>query len=78
MIHKIECESLSCDNCNADYESAEGFTIFIDDVHCRASDDDWFIGHDSHEQEEYRDKHYCPKCHTIDDDDNIVLKTTNL
>jgi hypothetical protein len=70
MIHKVECESLSCDNCNKEYESCEGFTIFPDDVDNRASDDDWHTERSETED----DKHYCPNCYEVDDEDNVTVK----
>ena len=75
MIHKIECETLSCDNCGRDYESYEGFTIFLEGAIQRANDDEWLNG-DFQENRDLHGKHYCPNCYSIDDDDNVTIKQT--
>ncbi|MNL39076.1 hypothetical protein D3C87_1613310 [compost metagenome] len=69
MIHKIECATITCDGCNDDYEAAfTGFTIFLDESTAEdcAKDDDWHVTDDG--------KHYCPKCHDINDNDQLILK----
>lgn len=69
MIHKIECVTLTCDNCNDDFEALfTGFTIFLDPstAEDQARNNDWHITKDG--------KHYCPACYCMDDEDNIVLK----
>jgi len=68
MISKIEAYILECDNCKELFESGEGYTIFIDDSAPveKASDSGW----DTHSVE---GKHYCHKCHDINDEDQIVI-----
>ena len=64
---------LECNNCKEHYTNEDsGFSIFIseNDVCEDAMDDGWITDYDNN-------KHYCPKCHTIDDDDNIVVKQIN-
>jgi len=67
MFSPVECFILSCDNCQEHFENYNGFGIFADKDAARedAEEDGW-----------YRDgeKHYCPKCHTIDDEDNLIVK----
>jgi len=67
MIEKIDCVTLSCDNCKKVYENYNGFTVFLDTNTAmeEAQDDDWYRD---------EDKHYCPDCYTLDDDDNLILK----
>lgn len=55
-----------CDCCGEKLESHDGFVCFI-------GADIWDeIEHDWIEQD---GKHYCPDCYTIDDDDNIIIKS---
>jgi rubredoxin len=67
MYNKVECITLSCDNCGEIYidENGTGFSIWgtESDAHEHADNDGWHLD----------DKHYCPTCHTIDDDDNLVI-----
>lgn len=65
-FHKVECVLLECDNCGDHYEDGHGFAIFVDEGSVNPEDDDWH---------EIDGKHYCPDCHTIDDDDNLIIKT---
>ena len=68
MINKVECVMISCDRCKQHYESSStGFSIFQDVqvVHDYASDDDWYLGEDIH---------YCPDCHSWNDDDELIVK----
>lgn len=67
MIDKVECVTLSCDNCKKDFENYNGFTIFLEESTAKdeASNDDWYTD---------GDKHYCPDCYTLDDDDNLIIK----
>jgi hypothetical protein len=59
---------LSCDNCKKDFEEYHnGFSIFVDEnsAHEHAANDNWYLD---------GDKHYCPDCYTLDDDDKLILK----
>lgn len=64
---KIECVVVICDNCGEHLEDYHDFSIFPDETSVNLEDNDW------HETEDK--KHYCPKCHKIDDDDNLVILT---
>jgi hypothetical protein len=68
MYNKVECICLSCDNCGETFmDNHTGFSIYVDEngAHEAADNDGWY-SEDG--------KHYCPECHTIDDDDNLILK----
>lgn len=70
MIHKEEeFTGASCDVCKEGYEAAHtGYTFFMDEsnLYEEMTDDGWHVTDDN--------KHYCPNCHSIDDDDNLTIK----
>lgn len=60
---------VECDNCKQDYnEDSTGFCAWTDHGLAQesADKDGWHSTEDG--------KHYCPKCFTIDDNDNLILK----
>jgi hypothetical protein len=68
MYTKVECVALYCDNCKEQFEEFNsGFSIFIDEnqAHENADNAGWYL-HDG--------KQYCPDCHWIDDEDNLIIK----
>lgn len=68
MYIKDELTGIKCDNCKELYtETHNGFSFFSDELNAQesADNDGWF--HDNK-------KHYCPNCHTIDDDDKLIIK----
>lgn len=68
MIHKVECVTLSCDNCKKDFvEYHNGFSIFVDEnsAYEEASNDNWFRD---------KDKCYCPDCYSFDEEENLIIK----
>ncbi len=67
MFTPIECVILTCDNCEIPFEDGSGFSIFPDgnSAQERASDSDWEI------QDE---RHYCPGCYIVDDDEKVIIK----
>lgn len=70
MYNKIECVTLYCDNCNEQYmNDHSGFSIFVSeaDANDEADNDGWHLHGDD-------DKHYCPECFTIDENDNLVIR----
>jgi len=70
MYNKVECICLTCDNCGETFEeSHNGFSIFLDEnqANDEADNDGWSLHNENN-------KHYCPSCHTIDDDDNLIVK----
>ena len=67
MYHKFECFTISCDNCKEDYRDEHtGFSIYVDEngLHDSADKNGW------HSEENI---HYCPKCHTINDNDELII-----
>lgn len=70
MKIKVESYKIVCDGCGDTFYTSDDFACFIDDVDGslikgEAESSSWIsIGN----------KHYCPDCHQIDDDDNIVTK----
>lgn len=70
MKVKIETYKIVCDCCGETFHDDNDFVCFSDDpdgslVNSEAEASDWMaIG----------DKHYCPDCYTIDDDDHIATK----
>ena len=72
MYDKVECVTLSCDNCGEIYkdEDGSGFSIWVaeSDAKDAAESDGWYMLDDD-------EKHYCPNCHDIDDEDNLIIKS---
>lgn len=67
MIHKIKAFTATCDNCGKDYQNNyDGYSIFNDQNSLTEDMDN-----DSWHTEE--DKHYCPICFTINDEDKLVI-----
>lgn len=70
MYQKIECVCLVCDNCGETYLDGDtGFSIFVDEdaVHEAADIDGWYLNDTGD------GKYYCPDCHSIDDEDNLIV-----
>lgn len=68
MIHEVIMYGATCDNCGESwYNDHHGWSAMNDESGLKEmiSNDEWYT---------YGDKHYCPSCHNIDDDDNLVLK----
>lgn len=61
---------IRCDACKERFRTADGFTCFTDDengdyIREEAESSEWItIG----------DKHYCPDCYKVDENDHIVTK----
>lgn len=55
-----------CDCCGERLKDNSDFVGFIGLDIWEEFDHDWI---------EHEGKHYCPNCYSIDDDDNIVIKT---
>lgn len=76
MIHKVEMFSVTCDNCGDTFsDSHNGFSAMSDEAGILELMDNegWY-------EEEGRDgepdHHYCPLCHTVNDDDVLCLDRT--
>ena len=64
---------INCDLCEDDFEdSREGYSFFADESYTneKALEQGWFIGTIGDRKVE---RHYCPKCHHINDDDKLIL-----
>lgn len=67
MIIEVEMYSIQCDSCkrvgveDSDYAGWNDKTTVWEE----ADNSEWI---------KIDDKHYCPNCYTIDDDDNITIK----
>jgi len=70
MYNKVECTCITCDNCGETYlDEQTGFSIYNDENDAnQAADSDGWHSEDS--------KHYCPECHTINDNDELVIDMT--
>jgi hypothetical protein len=67
MIEKVDMYSVVCNNCNeAYYDEHNGFIAWSDEslANENAMNAEWY---------KENDKHYCPKCFSIDDDDNLII-----
>lgn len=67
MYNEVECIMVSCDNCKETYrDDNSGFSIFLDKGTANeyACNDEWY---------EVDGKHYCPECHTINDEDELTI-----
>jgi len=70
MYNEVKCISITCDNCGADFiDDHTGFSIFVDEISANDNVDntEWCCEDG---------KHYCPECHTINDNDELVIDTT--
>lgn len=74
MIIKVEMFGCTCDNCGERWvDEHNGFAAFTDETsmnNMMGDDTEWYTDH----QDKAENKHYCPKCWSFDDDDNLVLR----
>ena len=72
MIVKVEMYTVICDNCKKYFGSEGDYSCWNDDhfAEDNAMDSDWL---------KIDDCHYCTDCHSIGDDDELVIdpKRTN-
>lgn len=66
MIEPIECIIIKCNHCGEIFEDGHGFTIFPDYTTTNPEDYGWHVD---------EGKHYCPGCHEVDENDNLIIKT---
>lgn len=66
MVKELTMYTVVCDNCGKDVNEGEEYSCWNDKSFAQdiAMEADWL-------KEE--DKHYCPKCFTYDDNDNLVI-----
>ena len=72
MIKEVKSYALICDNCGKTYiENYHDYSVWLepDTAIEEAEYEDWI---------EHEDKHYCPNCYELDDDDNIVIKNNKV
>lgn len=67
MIQKVEMFTVVCDNCGEDAGVDSDYSCWNDESAAveMATESDWIKD---------GDKHYCPKCYSYDDEDNLILK----
>lgn len=68
MIKEVKSYALICDNCGKTYtENYCDYSIWLEpDMAIEEAEYEGWI--------EHKDKHYCPNCYELDDNDNIVIK----
>lgn len=68
MIEKVEMFTINCDNCGENIGADNDFMAMNDEAGIKeyAMNDDWI---------EEGDKHYCKKCYSYDDNDELVIKS---
>lgn len=66
MIEKVDMYSAVCDNCGVVCGEDEGIVAWNDKGYVKenAEDSNWAFDDE---------KCYCPKCHSYDDEDNLVI-----
>ena len=68
MIIPITMFGCTCDGCNEQwFDETNYYIAFTDESSIKdnvSNDETWHTD---------GDKHYCPACHKIDDDDNLIL-----
>jgi hypothetical protein len=70
MIQEVKMYTVICDCCGKDVNKDAEYSCWSDEEFAEdiAMESDWL-------KEE--DKHYCPDCFSYDDEDNLVIKSTN-
>ncbi len=72
MIKEIPMYTVLCDNCKCDVNSGSEYAAWGDSEHSEdmAIDSDW---HKVEEPEGVPDKHYCPDCYSIGENDELII-----
>lgn len=67
MNYEAILYGIKCDRCREVFEDSEGHTVFFDkgDAEEGVAEDSWHCD---------GDKHYCPNCYFVDDNDVITVK----
>lgn len=72
MIVEVTMYGCRCDNCGIEWvDEHHGFAAFTDEISMKsqmADDHTWHTDRDAVE-----DRHYCPKCFSFNDDDELVI-----
>lgn len=72
MIKEVKSYCLRCDNCDKMYiENCNNYCIWLEENIAieNAMDEDWI---------EHEGKHYCPSCYEVDDNDNVIIKESEV
>lgn len=70
MYNKVECICITCDNCGDEFiDNHSGFSIYVDENGAQEAADDYGWHSEG-------GKHYCHDCHTINDNDELVIDIT--
>lgn len=73
MIIELTMYGCKCDSCGNQWaDEHNGFVAFTDKASIKnmiSDDDTWYVHHESLDV-----KHYCPKCWSFDNEDNLVLR----
>lgn len=67
MIIKVDMYAVQCDNCGEDLGAISEYSAWNDE---EAANDDA----NNHEWHKEGNKHFCPVCHTFDDNDKLVIR----
>ena len=68
MTYETIMYGIKCNRCQEIYEDSEGVNFAVDrhgDLEECAQEDGWYVN---------GEKHYCPNCHTINENDEVVTK----
>lgn len=68
MTYETIMYGIKCNRCQAIYEDSEGANLAVDrhgDLEDSAQEDGWYVN---------GDRHYCPNCYTINENDEVVTK----
>ena len=68
MTKEVKMFTIVCDNCGVDAGDDAQYSCWNDKDYAEdvALDADWIKDNENH---------YCPNCHTHDDEDNLVINT---
>lgn len=73
MIVEKTMRGCQCDNCKGMFEDYDNHTYWADlEVLDVMDDSDW---HTVETKDVETDKHYCPNCYKIDDEDNLIVNS---
>ena len=68
MTYETIMYGIKCNRCQKIYEDSEGANLAVDrhgDLEESAQEDGWHVN---------GDRHYCPNCYTINENDEVVTK----
>lgn len=73
MIHEVTMFACKCDNCDEDWVGYDDIfcMLFKSDIENDLNDSDWHTLKVDGQQ----DKHYCPECHSFNENDELIIKS---